>query len=222
MESEVSERTKTRVGPDLLCRVCGVVKPSSEYRVGYRHCLACMGAKLNAGRRGRRTGPPLECKTCRVVKPAEEFNAAQLKCRPCSQAWNSEWHRNQPPHKRRTRSLRANYGMTDADVQTMLLAQNHECALCHKGPLVHGPRSFGGVAAHIDHDHDTGAVRAILCAACNLLLGRFGDDPRKLDEAAAYLRSHGAKGSVTLAGAWSPAALKAFASEIGPDLAASG
>lgn len=39
----------------------------------------------------------------------------------------------------------------------------------------------------IDHDHKTGAFRGILCYACNLALGLFGDDPERLAAAIKYL-----------------------------------
>lgn len=41
----------------------------------------------------------------------------------------------------------------------------------------------------IDHNHDTGAFRSIICHGCNLGLGLFKDSPELLDLAAAYIRS---------------------------------
>jgi hypothetical protein len=65
----------------------------------------------------------------------------------------------------------------EADV--MLEAQGGVCAICQAAP-----------AAHVDHDHETGAVRALLCFNCNGGLGQFKDDPEVLRAAADYVEEH--------------------------------
>jgi hypothetical protein len=59
--------------------------------------------------------------------------------------------------------------------------QHGACAICER-PFTKTP--------HVDHDHATGAVRALLCDGCNVGLGRFQDDPERMEAAAAYIRSH--------------------------------
>jgi len=43
---------------------------------------------------------------------------------------------------------------------------------------------------HIDHDHDTGAVRGVLCAACNTAIGLLGEDCERILAAAEYVATH--------------------------------
>lgn len=80
--------------------------------------------------------------------------------------------------------LRTRYNMTKEEYETILLSQNNCCAIC-KGKCT---RKFA-----VDHDHDTGKIRGLLCNKCNRGLGLFLDNPSFLEEAASYLRTKGAK-----------------------------
>lgn len=75
---------------------------------------------------------------------------------------------------------RYTYGIGKAEIQTLLEVQNGCCAICDK--------TFGKY--YLDHGHETGAVRGLLCNLCNLGLGHFGDDIRRLGRAADYLEQH--------------------------------
>jgi hypothetical protein len=70
------------------------------------------------------------------------------------------------------------YGITIEDRERMFAAQDGICAICASAP-----------AEHIDHDHRTGLVRALLCGRCNRGIGMFDDDPARLRDAADYLAS---------------------------------
>lgn len=87
----------------------------------------------------------------------------------------------------RARQLRVLYGLTLDGFDALVESQSGCCAICENTLRI------GGVAgAHVDHDHETGVVRGILCANCNHGLGKFGDDPASLRRAADYLEmSHG-------------------------------
>lgn len=80
--------------------------------------------------------------------------------------------------------LRTRYGLTLEEFDARLLAQGGGCAICgiKKNQLA---RDF-----HVDHNHETGQVRGLLCFACNTGIGKLGDDPDLLEAAAAYLRLH--------------------------------
>jgi hypothetical protein len=82
------------------------------------------------------------------------------------------------------RRLRA-YGILKLDYDNILANQNGVCAIC--GTDHPGGR---GNTFHVDHDHDTGKVRALLCSKCNNGIGQFNDNPELLEAAAAYLRAH--------------------------------
>lgn len=93
--------------------------------------------------------------------------------------------------KRRERYLRRRdsvkspyHGLTRPEVRRLLEQQGMKCGLC-RGDT----KRFW----HGDHDHDTGAFRAVLCHACNTGLGFFRDNPDLLRRAADYVESHKAK-----------------------------
>jgi hypothetical protein len=86
----------------------------------------------------------------------------------------------------RTYHLKRRYGISAEDADAMLEAQDGLCAICQSAP-----------AAHVDHDHVTGAVRALLCFNCNGGLGQFKDDPEALRAAADYVEFHRARPAKT-------------------------
>jgi hypothetical protein len=85
---------------------------------------------------------------------------------------------------------RDRYGLTPDDFNAMLAAQGGRCAICRKEPSGSGKTM---ATLRVDHDHGTGAVRALLCHRCNAGLGMFGDDSAMVFKAAMYLAQHGAK-----------------------------
>lgn len=86
---------------------------------------------------------------------------------------------------RRERNLVANYGLSSVEFDRMLEAQNYLCAICDADARNASHRF------NVDHDHDSGQIRALLCANCNRGLGAFQDSPQVAEKAAAYLRNHG-------------------------------
>lgn len=66
--------------------------------------------------------------------------------------------------KGRAKHLERTYGLTLAEYDEMLESQDGVCAIC-KEPCATGRRLA------VDHDHDTGTVRGLLCSRCNLGIG---------------------------------------------------
>lgn len=72
------------------------------------------------------------------------------------------------------------YGLTAEAYEAMLAAQGGVCAIC-------GGVDAKGRRLSVDHDHESGVVRALLCGGCNVALGFMRDDPTLLRAAADYL-----------------------------------
>jgi len=79
--------------------------------------------------------------------------------------------------KRRAADRRKTYGVTDEQVEKLVAEQAGRCRICRVSE-----------ATSLDHCHETGRIRAMLCRACNAGLGFFRDDARLMRAAAAYLR----------------------------------
>jgi hypothetical protein len=144
------------------------------------------------------------CSQCNEWKSAEFFRFARQGkanlhsiCRPCGAKAQREkyradpephraaaraWHANHPAKakiRRRSWNLMTKYGMTVEQFDAMLLAQGSACAAC-------GTRDHNGVNWHVDHSHDTGVVRGILCHPCNTALGLLNEDADRMLALAAY------------------------------------
>lgn len=78
--------------------------------------------------------------------------------------------------------LKARYGITAEEFNARKAAQGGVCAMCGTSPKKR--------ELNVDHSHATGAVRALLCHACNTALGLFNEDPALLRRAAEYVESH--------------------------------
>jgi hypothetical protein len=70
------------------------------------------------------------------------------------------------------------YGLTAEQFDQMVQDQGGACRICGIVPT--------GVL-HIDHDHETGKIRGLLCGKCNKGIGLLGDDHKRLLRAALYL-----------------------------------
>lgn len=90
----------------------------------------------------------------------------------------------------RARKLFNRYGITVGEFDQMLAEQDGVCVVCGISGA-EGSR-FGVLV--VDHDHQTGAVRGLLCSKCNSGIGLLGDDPAVLRRAAEYVAKSALKG----------------------------
>ncbi len=79
-------------------------------------------------------------------------------------------------------NLFRNFGMTVGDYDRILAKQHGCCAICRKMPRK--------TKLSVDHNHETGEVRGLLCCGCNLMLGNAQENSTVLRLAAIYLEEH--------------------------------
>jgi len=99
--------------------------------------------------------------------------------------YQKRWHAENPDlarAQRRRHRLKQRYGLRPSSFERMSESQRGACAICGGPP--------GEQGLHVDHDHKTGKVRALLCFECNSGLGKFREDPQLLAAAIAYLEHH--------------------------------
>jgi len=80
--------------------------------------------------------------------------------------------------------LQRKYDLTHDEYLELSDSQNGCCAICNIDPGI-------DKNLHVDHDHETGKVRGLLCTQCNSGLGMFKDRIRLLASAIVYLEDHG-------------------------------
>ena len=85
--------------------------------------------------------------------------------------------------QRAAQTRRYLYGLSLANYEALLEKQGGRCAIC-------GQSNGSGRRLHVDHNHTTGEVRALICHNCNTGLGLAGESPALCRQWAAYLEQH--------------------------------
>jgi hypothetical protein len=91
--------------------------------------------------------------------------------------------------KQRHYSLKRYYGLSLIDYAEMYRRQDGKCAICNL-PETNKDRHGNVRVLAVDHCHETGSVRELLCYACNSMLGQAKDNIEVLLAGANYLRKH--------------------------------
>lgn len=128
------------------------------------------------------------CAKCDTEKPLEEFGKDRSRfdglrhwCKVCSRAYYVQWRgTNDGTIREKTYHLRKTHGMSVQELALRLSKQGNKCAIC-------GGSFEGDLRACVDHDHETGVRRGILCGSCNSGIGLLGDSVERLRAAADYL-----------------------------------
>jgi hypothetical protein len=127
-----------------------------------------------------RDGEPI----CLLPKPLP-FKGDDEARRAYKRKWVADRLRTDPAYLKRHRegqrckNYQRLYGITLEQREALYASQAGVCALCEVNE-----------AEVVDHDHQTGKVRGLLCNKCNLMLGHAEDDVIVLQAAIEYLRKH--------------------------------
>lgn len=125
----------------------------------------------------------VECKVCNTTKRQLHDN----RCHECLKRRQDIYNM-----KGREKNFMQVHGVSYAQRDQMYADQNGLCLICKEAGnidlLAKGASTKGRL--FIDHCHDTGKVRGLICNACNIGLGVFKDNPEILEQATVYLRKH--------------------------------
>ena len=130
------------------------------------------------------------CTKCGVTKDIAEFyrrggkqspNTRHNHCKECTKTRVTKRYGDNPDLYREEH-LKRSYGITLNEYNQMLVEQEHRCKTC-------GTTEPGGKHGKfmVDHSHNTGEVRGLLCKSCNIALGEIKDNRQTLLNMLQYL-----------------------------------
>lgn len=132
------------------------------YNAYMREWTAANKDRVNAARRGKRAND---------VEYAEK------------QRIRDRLRHKENPDRSRKQNLKHSYGITLEQYEALYKSQDGKCLICN-GSFPN--RGKDGLV--VDHCHNEGHIRGLLCAKCNTGLGQFGDDIQRLQNAIEYLK----------------------------------
>lgn len=149
-------------------------------------CTKCNTTKFItefSARKGSADGYRQQCKSCVNAGKAAWKKANQEVCRNYNKQWRKENPKKSAAIAERT-YYKQKYGITVKQKEEMIAQQNNCCAICQQ------PFSASKHTC-VDHNHQTGDVRGILCTSCNHGLGKFKDSITYMQNAIAYIKKFG-------------------------------
>lgn len=125
-------------------------------------------AAAEADREGRRA------KAKEYYAQHREERLAYARARPKPDRWKNH--------------IQQKYGITAEQYAALLAEQNGGCAICERPETA--LRKGKTRLLCVDHEHETGRIRGLLCSDCNRAVGLFKDEVRLLTRASHYLTAH--------------------------------
>lgn len=134
-----------------------------------------------------------KCNKCNTIKPVSDFykdrpnGSKRYECKQCHLSYYKErWASADKTYRKdRFKSHRKNllgkYNLSPDDYAKLVENQGGCCAVCDVKP---------DELLFVDHCHESGLVRGLLCRRCNMGLGMLGDDLSGIERAYQYMRKH--------------------------------
>lgn len=169
-----------------VCYKCRVEKSLDLFpKINKSYCKTCRSDMVNK----KYHALSLEEKKARNSSLSMKEAKLRYRAKPESKIKEAQqchkWYINNKERKR-VNSRLSKYKLSHNQYQEIKEKQNHICPICLKEP---GPRKRNSSIDLfvIDHDHETGKVRGLLCSTCNTALGLFKDNITIIRNAVNYL-----------------------------------
>lgn len=141
------------------------------------------------------------CSICKDYKLNDEFvkattavnrNGVSSYCKPCRSARNRAIYKvkgksEKEKYQERASYLRRKFNISYADYMQMHERQHGLCASCGQPETFKDRRSGTLQVLAVDHDHETGKIRSLLCRDCNIALGYLRENPERIRKLANYV-----------------------------------
>ena len=137
------------------------------------------------------------CRVCKEEKEETEYyhvnrrgsnpEARHTECKKCA-IKRIRASQSQTLERRRDRHYSRRYGISLERFEEMVLEQDGKCAICETTEPGGKHNQWA-----VDHDHESGDVRELLCKDCNIVLGLVEDSPEHLQRLIDYILKHNAK-----------------------------
>ena len=124
------------------------------------------------------------CKVCIKKWHAEHYQRPEIKQRHLEQGRKWRTLNKEKSHIQDLKSrLKKEYGITVGEYEAILKSQHNKCAICKSD----SPKRKSSRGFFVDHNHNTGLIRGLLCHRCNLAVGWVEDSPDLILSLANYI-----------------------------------
>ena len=163
-----------------VCSDCKKHLPLDKFSKGKYRCKECRNKKRREAK--QKFEPQFnkikKCRVCKVDKKGLEFSVSKE---------NKDGLRSICKECHCFVGKKAVFGIGRKEYFKMLKEQDNKCKICNSTDH----KNKNNTKFHIDHCHETGKIRGLLCDACNRALGFLQDDVERINKAAEYVAKEG-------------------------------